>query len=134
MEKCTAYQEIPSTGEGMCIGVKEPTTTTCKGNKCACTEYIDIREKALRNQKRNTAQMWLEAQENPDKWFVANNMYYNQKYGFCNKKKEPWDNGSIETFVEIMSITEWVETDDPIPPIELTRKQLLTQYGIKVVD
>lgn len=128
---CSSYREYIGPARygcgGYCTGTKECDSCTCQGNEAMCDFYPEKREKANKEKKMNTAEMWLKAQED-GKMYRSEDMGYSKETGFIDFWEEDgWPIDSVGTIDEIFSWDDWEEVKT------MTKAQAEEKLGVKIV-
>lgn len=130
MERCESYHEYevfyPQHEKfSECWGTKERERCSCEGDPSKCDFY-----KRKVNNKMNTAEMWLKAQEDGKIYrVVGGDMVYDRCRGFFNEEvQKPWRVTAFDDIDQIFGL-EWEESKEPRMTIEEAEKK----FGIKIV-
>ena len=121
-----------------CIGTKEQEICKCKGDKNKCDFYPEKREENIITKNtniKNTAEMWLDAQNTGKSYQSTNgNFIYQANKGLFYKATmkrcplEMWDIEEDNALNNLMK-TEWKECKNI-----LTKTEAENKYNIKIIE
>ena len=125
---CYHKYDVPRYGcDGYCTGTKECEPCTCQGNEAMCDFYPEKREKANKEKKMNTAEMWLKAQEN-GKIYRNKDVSYSKETGFINFwDGTKWPVTCVNDIEKIFFWDDWEEVKT------MTKAQAEKKLGVKIV-
>lgn len=125
MGKCVSYVESRWSDEfGCCMGTKEMETCSCQGDETRCNFYPEKRIK-----KMTTLEMMIEAKDS-GKTYRANDMLYNNCFGFCDKSGKKWYGYAFEYLNDLFKVDIWQEDNT----VYITKSEAEKKYGIKIID
>lgn len=137
IKKCECWEEeyqiigwynpyVPELSEEpiqICNGTKEREICSCNGDVTKCEFYP---EKRKENNIMNTAEMWLNAQED-GKIYYCNSVKYQKDIGLINVATEkPWPLGAWTSLDKLMK-EEWERYQT------MTKSEAEAKFNIKIV-